>query len=305
MRVLVTGATGFVGQEVLRELRRQAHETVILARDPESVRARRAGSQFGVVVRPGEVTDAASLRAAIEGTEAVIHLVGIISESRKATFERVHHQATKNLLAAGKASGVRRFLHMSALGTRPNAVSRYHQTKWSGEEEVRGSSLPYTIFRPSIIYGPEDHFVNLYARIIRFSPIVPLLGRGNARLQPVAVECVARAFVAALEEPAADRMTLDLCGPERFTLAEIVDQILTVLGKRRLKVRIPKGIAWAQATVLEWLWRGILGTAPPLNRDQLLMLEEDNVGDPSQAYNLFRLEQRPFQAGIAQYLRRP
>lgn len=304
MRVFVTGATGFVGWEILRELRREGHEALILARNSLTKRARHAAAEYGAVVREGDVTEAETLRGVLDGAEAVIHLVGIISESRKSTFERAHTLATRNLVEAARGSGIRRFVHMSALGTRPNAISRYHQTKWAAEECVRQSSLDHTIFRPSLIYGPADHFVNLYARIIRMSPLVPLLGSPIARFQPVAVECVARAFVAALREPASIGRTLDLCGPTKLTLAELVDQVLEVMRKRRGKIRIPKGLAAAQAGIMEWLWPSLLGKAPPLNRDQLLMLAEGSTGDAESVDKLFRLEQLEFREGISRYLRR-
>ena len=120
---------------------------------------------------------------------------------------------------------------MSALGTRPNAASRYHQTKWAAEELVRHSGLDFTIFRPSLIYGPQDQFINLFARIIRLSPVVPLMGNPRARFQPVSVEAVAAAFAGSLGEPKSIGQTYDLCGPEALTLSEIVDQIQAVLAE--------------------------------------------------------------------------
>jgi NADH dehydrogenase len=232
----------------------------------------------------------------------VIHLVGIISQSGRSTFEDIHTQGTRNIVAAAQSAGARRFLHISALGTRAGAVSRYHQTKWAAEQSVRASRLDYTIFRPSLIYGPRDHFVNLFATMTRFSPIVPVLGRRGARFQPVAVEAVAKAFVQALITPEAIGKTYDLCGPDRLTLSEILDSILEVTRRRRFKVRVPAGLAWAQAALLEQVCPKLLGLAPPLNRDQLIMLGEDNLGDPGPANALLGLPQTPFREGIAQYL---
>jgi NADH dehydrogenase len=192
---------------------------------------------------------------------------------------------------------------MSALGTRPGAVSRYHQTKWAAEQSARDSRLDYTIFRPSLIYGPRDHFVNLFATVTRFSPVVPVLGRAGARFQPVAVETVARAFVQALVTPEAIGKTYDLCGPDTLGLAEILDSIFEAMGRRRLKLRVPALLARTQAALLELVWPGLLGRAPPLNRDQLIMLDEDNRGDPTPANTLFNLAQTPFREGISRYLR--
>jgi uncharacterized protein YbjT (DUF2867 family) len=304
MKVFVTGATGFVGQEIVRQLHGAGHSIRILARNPNSRGAKAAMSLYGAEVHPGDVLDAASLNGALDGVAAVVHLVGIISEAGQSTFERVHTGGTQTIVTAAQQAGVRRFVHMSALGTRPNAVSRYHQTKWAAEEFVRRSGLEFTIFRPSLVYGPQDGFVNLFARIIRLSPVVPLLGSPNARFQPIAVDVVATAFVSALGEPKSVGLTFDLCGPEALRLSEIVDQIESVLHRKRRKLRLPSWLARYQAAFLGWVYPILLRRAPPLNRDQLTMLQEDNVGDSQPANELFGLRAVSFREGIAKYLGR-
>ena len=304
MKVLVTGATGFVGREIVRQLRAAGHTIRILARNPRSPAAQEAVSRWGVEAYSGDVLEAASLEGALAGVEAVIHLVGIISELGNSTFENVHVGGTRNLVAAAQQAGVRRFVHMSALGSRPKAASRYHQSKWAAEELVRQSGLEFTIFRPSLIYGPQDQFINLFARIIRLSPVVPLLGNPSARFQPVPVEAVAAAFAGSLGEPKSVGQTYDLCGPEALTLAEIVDRIQTVLGKRRLKLHVPIRLARCQAAGMEFVFPYLLRKAPPLSHDQLKMLQENNVGDAQPANELFRLQPIPLGEGIAGYLKR-
>jgi NADH dehydrogenase len=302
MRVFVTGATGFVGQEILRQLHAAGHSICILVRRPDSPRVRQVMLQHGVQVHPGNVLDAASLPHGIKGVEAVIHLAGIISEIGENTFENVHTRGTENMVAAAQLADVRRFIHMSALGTRPGAASRYHQTKWAAEEAVRRSGLDFTIFRPSLIFGPGDQFVNVFAKIIHLSPIVPILGSPEARFQPVAVGQVAKAFVAAPTEPKSIGQTYDLCGSETLTLAEIIDATLAAMRRKRLKVHLPAFLARCQAAFLEFVCPRLLGKAPPLNRDQLIMLEEDNVGDPQPANVLFGLQDAPFQEAIREVL---
>ena len=233
MKVLVTGATGFVGREIVRQLQAAGHSTRILVRSPYSPRVQEAASRWGAEAHRGDVLEAASLGRALQGMDAVIHLVGIISEVGESTFENVHTGGTRNVVAAAQEAGVRRFVHMSALGARPNAASRYHLSKWAAEELCRHNGLACTIFRPSLIYGPEDHFINLFVKIIRVSPVVPLLGSPSARFQPVPVEAVAAAFVRSLGEPKSVGQTYDLCGPEALRLLEIVDRILDVLRKRQ------------------------------------------------------------------------
>jgi len=301
MKVFVTGATGFVGEEIVRQLHQAGHSVRMLVRAKPATRVEEARERKAEI-HVGNIVDGESLHGALKGIDAVIHLVGIISEVGESTFENIHVRGTKNIVAAAQEQGVTRFVHMSALGTRQNAVSHYHQTKWIAEEMLRGSGLDYTIFRPSLIFGPRDHFVNLFAKIIRFSPIVPLLGRRDAKFQPVAIETVADAFVKSLKEFLAVGQTFDLAGPEVFTMSGIIDQILTVTNRKRLKLPIPAAIARMQAVFLEFLFPRVLHKAAPLNRDQLVMLQEDNVGNAQPANELFGLTVVPFREGIGKYL---
>ncbi|HLP76685.1 MAG TPA: complex I NDUFA9 subunit family protein [Candidatus Paceibacterota bacterium] len=302
MNVLVTGGTGFVGRAVVRELQGARQSIHLLARDARSPRVQEFAEKHSANVRQGDVLNAKSLTDACAGIDAVIHLVGIISEVGSQTFESVHTEGTRNLIEAARRAGAKRFVHMSALGTKPNAVARYHQSKWAAEELVRARGLNWTIFRPSIIYGPGDGFVNLFAKIARRSPAVPLIGGGHTRFQPVPVEAVAKAFVGALSKPEAINQTYDLCGPETLTVKQIVETVLQVTGRRRLMLPLPFGVARFQAALLEYLFARCLHKAPPLNRDQVLMLQEDNVGDGSTAAREFKLQMPEFRKGISAYL---
>lgn len=175
----------------------------------------------------GDVLDPASLVAAMKDVNAVVHLVGIIHETPRVSFEQAHVEATANVLAAACVAGVTRFVHMSALGTRPEAVSRYHQTKWAAEELVRQSGLDWTILRPSLIYGPGDKSLNFLAAFLR-PPFdfwnfytLPNLGGGTARVQPISVDEVAQSFVRALSNSAAVGKTYDVCGMESLSWSEL------------------------------------------------------------------------------------
>jgi NADH dehydrogenase len=244
----------------------------------------------------------ASLEGSLTGCDAVMNLAGIISEAGENTFKNVHVLGTRNLLAAAKAAGIKRFIQMSAMGTRANAVARYHQTKWLAEESVRASGLDFTILRPSIIYGRHDHFVNLFAGMAKFSPLLPVMGDGCGKLQPISVEDVARCFVGALNEPRSIGHTYELGGNERMEFNEILDTILRVTHRKRLKLHVPMPVAKIQASVMEFILSKLLGKASPLTRDQLLMLQEDNVADASAAISLFGLKPETFENGIAGYL---
>ncbi|HWV98646.1 MAG TPA: complex I NDUFA9 subunit family protein [Candidatus Acidoferrum sp.] len=298
MKVFLTGATGFVGKEILRQLHESGHAARLLVRNRESRRVQELVSRYKSEEHVGDILDADSLEGAIEGVDAVIHLVGIISELGHNTFERVHARGTRHVTEATRRAGVKRFVHMSALGTRSDAVSRYHQTKWAAEETVRRSGLEYTIFRPSVIYGPGDRFVNLFERLSWFSPVLPVMGSDQAKFQPVSVEVVATAFIKALSEPKSIGQAYDLCGPEPLTFAALLADILAVQRRRRLKLRVPPALARGQAAFLELIYPLLFRKPPPLTRDQLIMLDEGSVGNPKPAEELFGLKQPTFREGV-------
>jgi uncharacterized protein YbjT (DUF2867 family) len=295
--IVITGATGFVGEEVVKQVRAAGHPVRAIVRDPR--RASWLAERYGAELFHGNVLSASSIEGAIQGAKCVIHLVGIIREWKENTFERAHAQATKHVIDEAKKSGVKRFLHMSVLGTRDNARSRYHQTKWAAEDCVRKSGLAWTIFRPSFIYGPKDVAINTLAKLVRRLPFVPVLGGGNTKIQPISVENVARAFVGAIRNDESINRVYDLCGLEAFTWNELYDKLQMILGTRKPKWHLPLPIARAQAAFFEKILPN-----PPFTRDQLLMLQEDNIGDPKPAERDFMLEQENFEDGVARYLKR-
>ena len=295
-RVFVTGGTGFVGRAVIQALRAEGCAVRCLVRRGSE----RDLHGLGAIERiEGDVMSRQSLDQGMVGCDAVIHLVGIIREHPAigATFPRVHTQGTVNVLEAAAAAGARRYLHMSALGTRAGARSRYHQTKWAAEEAVRASPLPWTIFRPSIIYGRGDGFVTQLARMIERLPIVPVIGTGRQRLQPVPVAHVAQGFVRALSLDATVKHTYDVGGPEPVTMIDLVDRVAAAMGRRRpLKAQVPLGLV---RTVTRMLYRF---ADYPLTPDQLLMLEEENTCEPGPFYEAFGLVPVPLDTGLAAML---
>ena len=294
-RVFITGATGFVGRGVVQALRADGHIVRCLVRRGSEPLLKGLGAVERV---EGDVLIRRTLDVAMAGCDAVIHLVGIIRErpARAETFERLHVDATLNVLAAASGAGARRVLHMSALGTRPGARARYHQTKWRAEEAVRSSGLDWTIFRPSIVYGHGDGFVTVLARMVRRLPIVPVIGSGTARLQPVWLPVVAEGFARALDRPAAVGQAYDVGGPEAYTLNEVLDLIGAVLKRRVRKAHVPLGLMRRLTAVLQ--------SVPfyPVTRDQLRMLEEDNVCDPKPFLHAFDLEPVSFPSGLERLL---
>lgn len=295
MRVLVTGGSGFVGRYVLRELSARGHEVRCLVR-PGSQKKVAAG--VGVEVLPGEVLHSSDVARAAAGCEAAVHLVGIIREfpGRGVTFEKVHVQATANVVNAAREAGVKRFLHMSALGARPEPADPYHVTNFRAEELVQNSGLPYTIFRPSVIYGPEDQSLNLFAKQIKRLRLVPVVGDGLYQMQPVPVATVAKAFALALELPQTENRTYEVGGPEPLTCNAIIDTLAEVLGRQVLKVHV---MVWSLR-----LLTGLFGRFPwfPLTTGQIRMLLEGSTCDPTAFYEDFKLEAVSFKEGLRGYL---
>jgi len=286
MKVFVTGGTGFVGQEVLKQLLAAGHEVRALVR---------AGSENKLPIHPqldirrGDATDPASLAGALTGCEAAIHLVGIIREipAKGVTFEKLHVEATRNLLDAAKNQGARRYLHMSANGTRENAATPYHQSKWRGEELVRASGLDWSIFRPSLIFGAKGEFVHMLADLVRKLPVVPVFGDGQYRMSPVAVEDVAAGFVAALAKPESIGQSYCCCGPTSLTYDELLDAFGAALGKGTvLKLHQPLCLVKPVVNLLEGIPRF------PITSGQLTMLLEGNVCDPKNWSETFGISPR-------------
>jgi NADH dehydrogenase len=295
--VFVTGGTGFVGRAVVAALLAHGHRVRCL------VRAGSVGQQSGpagVEAVAGDVMQPLGLADAVRQADAVVHLVGIIREfpRRGITFERLHTGATEHVLGAAREAGVSRFLHMSALGTGPRARSRYHRTKWAAEEAVRASGLGWTIFRPSVIFGPGDGFVSLIAQLVRWFPVVPVVGDGRNRFQPVAVADVAEVFARALERPLTVGQTFEIGGPQAYTFDEIVDEVGAALGRRRIpKLHHPVALMAPIVRLLEH--------APlfPLTSDQLSMMGEGSTCDPGPFARAFEITPAPFAAAIRSYLR--
>jgi NADH dehydrogenase len=297
MKVFVTGASGFVGKEVMQQLVAAGHVVRALVRAGS---ADKLAVLENVEVHPGDVTDTASLSGALAGCDAAIHLVGIIREfpGRGITFKKLHVEATGNMLAAAAEQGVSRFLHMSSNGTRVNGTTGYHRTKWQAEELVRGSNLKWTIFRPSLIFGPGSEFVRMLADLIRKLPVVPVLGDGKYRMQPVAVEQVAESFVKALDKRETIGATYQLGGGESYSYDEILDLTAGAMGKEQVtKIHQPLFMIKPMVRLLQGFEQF------PITEDQLQMLIEGNVCDPGEWARTFGLKPLSYASGIAGYFR--
>jgi uncharacterized protein YbjT (DUF2867 family) len=296
MRVLVTGASGFVGNQVVKELLAQGHEVRALVRRGSE---KKVQERERVEIFPGDCLVHEELEEAATGCDAVIHLVGIIREfpGRGVTFEQVHVQATRNVVDTATEAGVRRYLHMSALGARPEPADPYHVTNFRADDYVINSPLTHTIFRPSIIYGPEDQSINLFARHIQRLAFFPIIGDGTYQLQPVPVWTVARAFALALELPQTENRVYEVGGPEPLTYNDVIDTIAQVLGRRVKKIHQP---VWTMQFAADLFGRFRWF---PLTPGQLRMLLEGSTCDPTAFYQDFGLTPEQFSEGLASYLK--
>lgn len=294
--ILVTGGTGFVGRHLIQRMRQEGLRVRALVRDP-----RKASwlEQQGVELVPGDVNDPASLKRAMARVERVVHLVGIIQELPDVTFERIHVEGTENVVDASRRASVRSFLYMSALGTRPNAKSAYHKTKWEAEEIVRASSVPFTILRPSLIYGKGDGFTSKLSEAISLSPFLPIIGSGKSKVQPIFIEDVVSCAVKALSGDTFLNKSFEIGGPRQLTYEEVTISIAEAMGIRRRPFHAPVFFMKAAAELL-----GGIMTAPPITADQIRMLQEDNICDMRDIREIFDVEPLPFKEGLARFIQR-
>lgn len=292
MKVFLTGGTGFVGSEILRQLVADGHVVRALVRKGSEDKL---AVLENVEVFPGDVTDAGSLVNALVGCDAIIHLVGIIREfpGKGVTFKKMHVAATENILHAAEEQGVQRYLHMSSNGTRERGSTDYHRSKWQGEELVRESPLDWTIFRPSLIFGQGSEFVKILATLIQKMPVVPVIGNGKYRMQPVAVDQVAASFVKALGMNETIGKSYQLGGGVSYSYDEILDLTARALGKEKAcKIHQPIFMVKPMIRMMQGFDQF------PITEDQLKMLVEGNVCDPQEWAQTFNLKPLSFADGI-------
>jgi NADH dehydrogenase len=277
VKVLVTGATGFIGPHIVQALVDAGHTVRVLEREPGKSSA--LPSQEAV---QGDMTDPESLRRAVEGVEVVVHLVAMLTGKRE-EFERVMEQGTRDLVAAAQEAGVRRFVLMSAIGADDKDLVPYYHAKWEQEQTVKASGLEHVIFRPSFVFGRGRGALLQFSQIAKL-PVTPIIGPGTQRIQPIWVDDVAAYFLAGVERPEAANRTFEIGGPDAVTWNEFWSRLKRAQGSRRPTLHLPFGLMRAQAALLEKL------PGPPLTRDQVKMLEAgDNVVTNSDAVDTFGL----------------
>jgi len=283
MKVLVTGGTGFVGPKIVRAIVAAGHDVRALVRD-----RKRGASAAAMGAEPveGDMADAASLRIAAQGVDAVVHLVAI-RQGRPEQFQRIMVDGTRDLLAAAKEVGAGRFVQMSALGTSEESkdLVPYYGAKWQQELDVKTSGLEHVIFRPSFIFGDDGGILKTFRKIAKLAPVTPIPGSGRQRIQPIWVDDVGAYFAHALDKPEAANRTFELGGPEAVTWDEFWSRLKRALAVRRPTIHMPMGFMRVNALMTERLPGNI-----PLTRDLLKMLEHgDNVVTNDDAVQTFKL----------------
>jgi NADH dehydrogenase len=266
--VLVLGGSGFVGRHLVSRLVRAGKRVVVPTRRRESARHLILLPTVDVV--EGNIHDPATLARLAAGASAVVNLVGILNESGRETFARVHTELAQKIVAACRAAGVRRFVQMSALNADPEGPSRYLRSKGEAEAAIVASGLDWTIFEPSVIFGREDRFLNLFATLERHLPVMAIAA-AQTRFQPVFVGDVAHCFDHALADDATIEQKYPLCGPDVYTLRELVAFVGKLTGHERPIVALPTALGRLQARVLELL------PGTPMSRDNLASMRKDSV----------------------------
>ncbi len=292
--IFVTGGTGYVGSRLVQKLVEQGRPVRLLVRDAAAAQREFAR---GVEFAGGDVTRPETLAAAMAGVETVIHLVAIIREHGGVTFERINYRGTVNVVDAAKAAGARRYLQMSALGALPDPHFPYHDTKYRAEEYVKASGLDWTIFRPSLIFGPGDQFFSTLAGLAKLPAPFVLPDGGTAKFQPVWLWDVVDAFIAALDNPATIGQTYELGGPDILTYREMVGVLMDATGHHRPAVPVPALLLKPAAFAFDKLL-----SKPPVTPEQLKMLRLDNSSTHSATESLIGRPPRPLQDGL-DYLR--
>jgi len=285
--ILVTGGTGFVGGHVVHELRGRDLPVRCLVRD-----ARKAAqlSAWGCELAEGDVTDSASLARAAAGADTVVHLVAI-RQGKEEQFRRVMVEGTHDLLRVANEAGVRRFVHMSALGTteQTRELVPYFWAKWETEHLVRSGGIPQVIFRPSFVFGPDGGILPTFVKLARLTPVTPIIGSGRQRIQPIWADDVAKYFADAVQRTDITGRTFELGGPDVVTWNEFWERLRRARGIRRPSVHVPVALMKVNALVTERLPGNI-----PLTRDLLKMLEHgDNTVSNDDAVRTFELSLVP------------
>lgn len=297
--ILVTGASGYVGNNLVRRLVQLGKPVRAMVGNTEKALVRLADIEPKVEIVKGDVTRPETLTEWMMGVDTVIHLVAIAVEKGKRTYETINTQGTINVVEAAKASGVRRFINMSQNGAKSDSPYRFLRSKGLAQEYVAKSGLDWTAMRPSVIWGPQDEFANVQARLIKLTPIIfPIVGDGKALFQPVYVGDVVEAIVRSVDDPATIGHEYELGGPEVLTYEQIVDRVLKALNTSRIKVKMPVPLLRPVVGIMQAVFPN-----PPVTTSLLDLLTFPNTVSDNALVSQFNIEPRPFTPEHLSYMR--
>lgn len=296
--VTIFGASGFIGRNIVREFAKRGARVNAVCRDVEKAKFLKPMGVVGQVTpMRADVTDPAAIAKAVAGASIVVNLVGILYQSGRNTFDAVQATAPGLIARAAKEAGAEAMVHVSAIGADANATAMYARTKAAGEAAVKDAFPEATILRPSIVFGPDDNFFNQFAGLALIAPALPLIGGGFTRFQPVYVDNVADAVIAAVESPEAKGETYELGGPAVYRFRDLLEMIIAETQRKTWLVDVPFWAASFKAFFLEWLPK------PPLTRDQVELLKSDNVvSDGAKTLGDLGIEATPVETVVPTYL---
>ncbi len=288
--ILITGASGFVASHLIPRLRQDSNILrCLVTNEAEGARIKAPGADLAV----GNVTDPASLRAAMAGVDTVIHLVAVIREKGQNTFQRVNVEGTKNVVEAAKGAGVKRFIHMGALGATPDPEFKYLNSKWLGMEAIKNSGLDYSILQPSVMFGQGAGFISSLLRSINMAPfIVPIAGDGKTKLQPIWVGDVVTCVMKLLAGEKRGE-TCQIGGPEVMTYDAMIDEILRALGEKKTKIHVPRWLMMPGVAVMDALLSN-----PPVTMVEFKSMEIPNTTDPDSVEKQFGFKPMNLSDGL-------
>ena len=275
--VTVFGGSGFVGGQVVRQLAKAGYRVRVAVRQPNlAYKMRMLGDVGQIEVVQANLRNAPSVARALDGAEAAVNLVGILWESGRQKFQSLHVMGAKTVAEQAKAAGVKRLVHISAIGADAESPSKYARTKAAGEAAVREAFPGAVVIRPSIVFGADDKFFNKFGQMAALFPALPLIGGGETKFQPVFVGDVAAVVTKAVTSPSAEGLTYELAGPSVYSFKQLLEMILRETGRNRLLVPLP----WFAASLIGKFGdvvAGVLPIAPPLSSDQVESLKADNI----------------------------
>jgi uncharacterized protein YbjT (DUF2867 family) len=273
--ITIFGGSGFVGRYLVQKFAEEGHLIRVAVRNPIAGNFLKPLGEVGqITLVQASILSPEDIFKSIQGADIVVNLVGILYEKKNQTFESIHVEGARCIAEIASKMGISRLLHMSALGANKDSPSRYASTKARGEEAVLSHFPQATLFRPSVIFGPEDAFLNRFAEMARYSPFLPLIGGGKARFQPVYVGDVAESFVNASFNRKAPGETFELGGPQIYSFKDLMIYLLKTIHRKRILLPLPFPLAKMMGFFAEFL------PTPPLTRDQVRLLKSDTVVSP-------------------------